>query len=365
MWMIIVIVVLVLGLIGVLYLVTRFHRFSVLQRLAESHKLLSWFAALLPVCALTVFALINLSTMLVVIIHLMFIWLFCDLAALVIHKLRKQKQKRYYAGGAALLLTAAVLIAGWYFAHHVYETDYRFETKKSLGGKPLRVAMLADSHLGITLDGAAFARELARIEATKPDLLAICGDFVDDDSTKADMQAACEALGKIQTTYGVYYVYGNHDVGYFNHRDFTEADLREALTGNGIVMLEDSSVLIDDRFYLVGRLDNTFDRAESGALAEGLDSSKYQIVLDHEPNDYDAEAAAGFDLVLSGHTHGGHVFPAGLIGLAIGANDRVYGTEQRGQTQFLVTSGISGWAIPFKTGAISEYCIIDIAEGTE
>ena len=91
------------------------------------------------------------------------------------------------------------------------------------------------------------------------------------------------------------------------------------------------------------------------------DSSQYTVVLDHQPNAYDEEAQSGADLVLSGHTHGGHIFPAGQIGLAIGANDRVYGYEKRLNTDYIVTSGISGWAIPFKTGTISEYCIIDVS----
>ncbi|HAG14745.1 MAG TPA: metallophosphoesterase [Ruminococcus sp.] len=362
MWVIIFGGLALLGLVSVFYLVTRFHRFGGLQRMAQQHKLLSWMAAAVPVCAVLCFYFVNLFTMFVVLIHLMVIWALCDLLAKIIGKARKKEQTRYYAGGAALCLTAAVLGSGWYFAHHVYETHYQFETQKDLGKAPLRIVMFADSHLGITLDGASFAAQTAQMQKANPDLVVICGDFVDDDSTKADMLAACEALGKMQTTYGVYYAYGNHDVGYFNNRDFTADDLREALTANGIIMLEDSSVLIDDRFYLIGRLDNTFDRAEAGSLNAALDSSKYQIALDHEPNDYAAEAAAGYDLVLSGHTHGGHIFPAGQIGLLIGANDRIYGTEQREQTQFLVTSGISGWAIPFKTGTISEYCVIDITE---
>jgi hypothetical protein len=68
------------------------------------------------------------------------------------------------------------------------------------------------------------------------------------------------------------------------------------------------------------------------------------------------------DLVLSGHTHGGHLFPIGPISIRLGMNDLVYGTEKRGDVTFLVTSGISGWAIPFKTGTFSEYVVIDIAE---
>ena len=92
----------------------------------------------------------------------------------------------------------------------------------------------------------------------------------------------------------------------------------------------------------------------------GLDKTKYAVVLDHQPNDFDAETAAGADLVLCGHTHGGHIFPAGQIGLVMGANDAIYGASKRSDTSFVVTSGISGWAIPFKTGTFSEFVVIDL-----
>ena len=98
------------------------------------------------------------------------------------------------------------------------------------------------------------------------------------------------------------------------------------------------------------------------SLAQGMDGSLFTVVLDHQPNDYEKEAASGVDLVLSGHTHGGHIFPGGLIGLLIGANDRVYGTEVRDNTTFIVTSGISGWAIPFKTLCHSEIIVVDVRQ---
>ena len=82
------------------------------------------------------------------------------------------------------------------------------------------------------------------------------------------------------------------------------------------------------------------------------------MVLDHQPNDYDAEAESGADLVLSGHTHGGQLIPVNLfISLA---NDKTYGMEKRGNTNFIVTSGISDWAIKFKTGCRSEFNVIDV-----
>ena len=80
----------------------------------------------------------------------------------------------------------------------------------------------------------------------------------------------------------------------------------------------------------------------------------------HQPNDYEKEAKARVDLVLSGHTPGGQLFPLNKVGEWIGANDKTYGIERRGQTNFVVTSGLSDWAIRFKTGTKSELVVIDV-----
>ena len=82
--------------------------------------------------------------------------------------------------------------------------------------------------------------------------------------------------------------------------------------------------------------------------------------MDHQPTDYANEAAAGVDLVLSGHTHGGQLFPVNHVGDWFGINDRTYGYERRNNTDFIVTSGISCWEIKFKTGTKSEFVIIDL-----
>ncbi len=78
--------------------------------------------------------------------------------------------------------------------------------------------------------------------------------------------------------------------------------------------------------------------------------------------DYEALKDANVDLVLSGHTHGGQLFPLMTIEnhSNIAEDDRVYGYEKRGNTNFIVTSGISDWAIKFKTGCKSEYLLINI-----
>lgn len=362
LWGVLFLSMMILSVLGVIYLMTRFHRFGIIQRLAEKHKAAAWIVSALPICAVMLLSVISIFAAIVALLHLMLFWLIADGIAFAVRKIAKKPRKRNIEGALAIVCTAVYLSFGWYFAHHVYETDYNLSTDKELPSDTLRIVGIADLHLGITLDGDGFARELEKVQKTDPDIVVIVGDFVDDDSVKSDMVKACEALGSLETTYGVYFTLGNHDKGYNESgRDFTADDLRAELKKNGIAILEDESALIDDCFYVIGRLDRSYqDRADIQELTENLDKSKLMLVLDHQPNDYANEAAAGVDLVFSGHTHGGHIFPAGYVGLLIKANDFVYGLKTRGETDFIVTSGISGWAIPFKTGCISEIVIIDI-----
>lgn len=355
-------VVMFLSIAGFVYLVTRFHKFGRLQRLAKKNRELSWVIALTPIAAIFLFNIINMWATIIVLLHLMLIWIFCDIVGAIINAVKKRKRtEKYYAGVVAIVLTTIYMGTGWFLAHHVFEKDYSLTTKKDLGQDKLRVVMVADLHLGITLDSENFLSQVKKINAVHPDVVLIVGDFVDDDSHNEDMEKACEDLAQVESTYGVYFSFGNHDKGYYNYRDFKSSELRAKLKKNGVKILEDKTELINDSFYIIGRKDRSVrSRKSISELTEDLDKSKYMIVMDHQPNDYSAETKAKVDLVLSGHTHGGHIFPAGLIGKWIGANDRVYGYERRGTTDFIVSSGLSGWAIPFKTGTISEFVVMDI-----
>ena len=361
MWNMLLAVSAILMLAIVVYLIVGFHRLSFVQRVSGNNRLMSWLVAILPVALIGLFALINAPTLLVVLLHLALIWFLFGVLTRLAGALAHRNISHDLRAALAIAFTIIYLGIGWYNAHHVTETHIRLETRKPLNGDAIRIVEIADAHLGITLDGESFARQMERVQAAQPDAVFIVGDFVDDDSDRDDMLAACAALGRLETTYGVYFVYGNHDDGYFHYRNFTSAELRKTLTDNHVVILEDEKVLLGNDICVVGRRDRSMPgRAAATDLTDGPDSNKYIIMLDHQPNDYANEAASGVDLVLSGHTHGGHIFPAGQIGLAMGANDRIYGTERRGDTVFVVTSGISGWAIPFKTGTFSEFVVIDV-----
>ena len=348
----------------IVYLVTRFHRFSFIEKLAEKKKALSWVLAVIMVVALLAASslVFNVWAAIVIFLHLTVFWLAFERIVVHMRKSYNEERKHNIEGVIAIAATAVYLAYGWKLAHTVYRTQYDLRSFKELGRDKIRVCGFADSHLGITLDGEEFAAEMKKIQAENPDVLVIAGDFTDDDSCRADMVRACQALGEMQTTYGVYYIDGNHDKGYIeSSRDFTYDDVIAEMEKNNVTVLKDESVLVDDKFYIVGRKDKSDKtRKTIYELTEGLDKSKYTLVLDHQPTDYENESQADLDLVFSGHTHGGHIWPAGYIGVLIRANDAFYGIEEYNSRAFIVTSGISGWAIPFKTGSKSEYVVMDI-----
>ena len=365
-----------MGLIGlicigsVVYLAARVRRFGPIQRLSKKRRALSWLIGfalvLIPTAALCL--LWTPLNMAVCLLHLTLFWLLSDLVFALIRRLRHAAFKRYWAGVAALILSVAWLSMGWVQANCVWRKDYTISTDKEVGS--LRVALLSDSHMGTTFHAEGFARHLQRVQAQQPDIVVMVGDFVDESTTRADRMAACQALGQMDAPYGVYFVFGNHDKNNYagEGRAYTGEELTAALEENGVTVLEDETVLIDDRFYLIGRQDaseaveHRGGRASMAELTQNLDKSKFSIVLDHQPRDYASQAESGMDLVLSGHTHGGQLIP--LVQLmkipGMSGDNNVYGLQSRDQTRFIVSSGISDWALLFKTGCRSEYVIIDI-----
>lgn len=364
-----------------IYLITRVRKFAWVDKLAKDRK---WLSILISALTCVVFIVVLSLTMgyinaIIFTIYMILFWLVCEFAFWLVGKVKNRtklaadgvkpkKRKIYYAGVTAIIITIVYMSWGWYQAHNVWQKDYTIHTDKAVGN--IKLALIADSHTGTTFDGDGFAEHVKEIQAQNPDAVLIAGDFVDDDTSLIDMKKCCEALGTLDTKYGVYYVFGNHDKGYYasERRGYDGDDIIAELTKNGVTVLRDQSVLLGDSFYIIGRQDlsEVTDRGGSRAdiedLVKALDDDKYQIVMDHQPADYANEKASGVDLVLSGHTHGGQLLLIKLFQeiTGMGGNDQIYGLEDLDGSDFLVTSGISDWAIKFKTGCRSEYVIIDI-----
>lgn len=372
MWLILFGSLFLLGGASLFFLIYSLGRLPFMEVLTNGSKIMTWLISAVIVIIPTglIWMSYTVTNAIIVLLHFTFFWGLAEILRVLAMKFDLATISRSAAALVGVLVTVVYLGVGWYQAHHVAQTEYTVTTDKKVGN--LRVAFFGDSHLGSTFDADGLVEHLKTIEKAKPDLLVIAGDFVDERTTKAEMIKAAQALGDVNTPYGVYYVFGNHDKALYQPgvRDFSGGDLVAELEKNGVIVLQDESILLDDRFYLVGRQDASqeFDfggsRASIADLMAPLDHSKYTIVLDHQPRDYAAEAKAGADLVLSGHTHGGQMIPLMQIiqWFGVGQNDRLYGIEKRDNTNFIVTSGISDWAIQFKTGTKSEYVIVDVKE---
>ena len=367
LWLIISILTITALAVGFIYLVNRFYKFNLIDSISKGNKKLKIIFSVLTVIFISLILYITMGYMnaIVCMLHLVIFWLIIDLIFWIIKKKTKRTPQKYYAGMIAILITIIYLSTGWYNANHVWQTNYIINTKKDIGN--LRIIQFADSHVGTTFDGKGLNKYIKEIENLNPDVVLITGDFVDDDTSKEDMIDACQALGNLKTKYGVYFSFGNHDKGYYDesYRGYNGDDLIEQLEKNNVIVLQDENILIDNRFYIIGRQDRSEEqrgniRASMSQLIDGIDQNKYIVVMDHQPNDYMNECNSNVDLVLSGHTHGGQFLPINGLGEWIGANDKTYGVEKKENTNFIVTSGISDWAIKFKTGCKSEYVVIDI-----
>ena len=368
MWIIIMWTTLIITGMALVYVSNRVCKFGFIRRLTkEDEKRKAFIGGGIVFGGFGILCwLLNFMNAIVCIVYFALAWLICDFIFFLAAKLRKQPFKRYYSGFCAVISALAALICGWYLAHNVWRTEYNLVTAKNI--ENLKIVMFADSHIGTTFNADKFAEYIATMQAENPDAIVIVGDYVDDDTSLEDMISSTRALGSLQTKYGVYFVFGNHDKGYYgaSHRGFSADELVARLQNNGITVLRDETALIGDAFYIIGRRDFSevkemhHQRKSMAEITAALDMNKYSIVLDHQPTDYAAQAKSGVDLVLSGHTHGGQLWPFNQVGKWIGANDRIYGYEKRNNTDFIVTSGISDWAIKFKTGTKSEYVVLNI-----
>lgn len=358
MWVygLLLLVVLILLVISSVYIVKLTHR--LLSKVIKN-KVISWIISVVPLLLFGLGLYFDLVNAIVVDIHLIVIVALIKLISFIIKRITKKEINEYILLSLGIVITTIVLTRAYYLAHHVIKTDYVLYTDKEIGVDNFRIVQVSDSHIGATMNGKEFSNYMIEINKLNPDIVVLTGDFIDDNTSYEDMIEASFGLGKLKTKYGVYFIYGNHDKGYYNRDMVTK--LKDELNKNNVIVLEDEVVDITDRIVLVGRCDREYtNRVSSIDLTKDIDKNKYIIMLDHQPNDYDNEVKSEADLVLSGHTHGGQLIPLGQFGLLLGSNDKIYGMETRNKTTFIVNSGISDWAIKFKTGTKSEYGVIDI-----
>lgn len=320
----------------------------------------------------------------IIMLHIVGISLVVDLLCFIIKKLLKGKYNdlkimkcfKIIVGIKIIpvIVTSVLIIYGYYNMNHIVETDYSITTDKNItieeDGK-YRIVLIADLHYGVSVDDEEFMRVCNEISDKKPDIVALCGDITDENTTKEKMQTAFNILSTIDSKYGIFYVYGNHDRQLYNtHKEYTQEELSQYIEKCGITILKDQVYSVNEEFTIIGREDKAYGRSKKTAerksmstLMEGVNKDSFVLVMDHQPDEYEENEKNGTDLLISGHTHGGQIWPANVLFKIVKFDDGVYGETvgNNGKFRAIVTSGIAGWGYPVKTASPAEYVVIDVS----
>lgn len=260
-----------------------------------------------------------------------------------------------WAGTAILTLVIILMGVGSYNAYNPVVSTYHIKMDKGASAlTTLNIAMAADTHFGL-LSGKDHAKRLVKeMNALKPDIILLPGDLFDDDIQPFIDQKIGQILSGLQAPYGVYATLGNHD-----KHNGTMQELIDALERGGVEVLYDETAVVNGQLTLVGRKDKSdHERMALDKLMEGVDLTKPVILLEHQPYELDVAQGLGVNLMLSGHTHHGQVFPGNLITQAIYEND--WGYLKKGGLQSIVTMGYGFWGPPIRIATRSEIVNIQV-----
>lgn len=334
----------------------------------KADKRITRFCLILLSIALVLPAINIWSVQAVIVLHFFAFSLVVDIVFFLSKKIFRKRslvlwKKIYQCGVLPVFGVILVLFGGWWNMVHPVETHYTVYTQKEIREEGYRIALISDLHFPTTMNLEKLHTYCEKISQTSPDFIVLCGDIVDERTPRAQMLEVFPELASMKSTYGVFYVYGNHDRGrYSRDTQFTEGELAQVIKASGIHILSDEIYTINDDLTLIGREDRSaFVRKDSQQLLEEADKNTFLLLLDHQPRELIESDTAGYDLQLSGHTHGGQIFPVGLFSeLFSRFGDMNYGYDQMEHMQVIVSSGIAGWGYAIRTGSHSEYVIIDL-----
>ena len=274
------------------------------------------------------------------------------------------------SGTVGLGVVAATIVYGYTLGARQLRIRDLDVTLRGLPGAfdGLRVAQISDVHLGPYMDAAEVAAYVDRVNELAPDLVVITGDITDG---LWHAHETFPALGGLRARFGVVAILGNHDV--YTGADDVVAALREH---TDFVVLVDEAHTIDDagaRLHVVGLSDLGLDWARGvrehpalPGLAATIDDDEPAILLSHRPDLFGQAVAHGFDLVLSGHTHGGQIalpwFGERAPSMAHFMTRFPRGTFRDGSSTLHVNLGLGVTALPVRVFTPREVTLITLNE---
>lgn len=285
----------------------------------------------------------------------LFVMLYLTMIFVVLDVLRLL---RIVSGGVVnsnLHMTLAITIgltALFVYGNIHYKKKYReeisLETKKPHDGKTLTIVMASDLHLGYHNNLKELKRWVELINKENPDLVVIGGDIIDISTRPLIAEGMASEFKRINAP--IYACLGNHEY----YAGSPEA--RQFYASAGIHLLVDSVATVKG-ITLIGRDDRTNPHRQNlQRLMQGVDKSRFMLLIDHQPYNLEQAEKAGIDFQFSGHTHHGQVWPISWV------TERIYedafGPLQKGHTRYYVSSGLGIWGGKFRIGTRSEYVVV-------
>ena len=288
-------------------------------------------------------------------IYLLLFSLLTDFVVLIVRLIRRRKSSEkaiFISTSVILILTVTLYGYGLYNIRQLKTVSYELKIEKSTDIGSLNIVMISDLHLGYIYTETQLAERVERINSLEPDIVFIVGDIFDGNfSALKDPDKIAKQFDRIQAKYGVYACLGNHDAGN------TFNQMTELLDSTNINLLNDEFVTVDNSFVIIGRRDSSpIGEHGTGRLDINYDlinSNLPVIVLDHQPSNY-PEYPNSVDLMLSGHTHRGQIFPFNIATALYHIQDYGYYQKDSKSPYMIVTSGAGTWGPPLRSGSNCE-----------
>lgn len=304
--------------------------------------------------------------------------LFSVIIRSIVYKIKNYK-KRNVAKTITVIFTLIFTIImstyGIMNAHDLKVTNYEIEVNKNSNLDELNIVLIADIHYGYNVGLNETIDMVETINSLNPDVVIIAGDIFDNEyDALYEPEKVINELQKINSKYGVYAAYGNHDIeekiflGFTfkrsNNKDkCADEKMIKFIEDSNIKILYDDYVMIDD-VYLYGRPDyekpnlHNDSRLSDEEMMNKMDTDKPIVVIDHEPRHTENLADLGVDVFLNGHTHNGQIWPGTITIDWIW--DNAYGYKQYGNLHNIVTSGVGLFGVNMRTDSIAEVCNIKV-----
>lgn len=288
--------------------------------------------------------------------HFNFIGVFYFLIIKIFNSYLTIKSRRYLMGFFITTIIAILLYGNSNF-YDTKITQLDIATNKKSQYDSLKIVFISDIHLGNLVKPEKLEDKIKMINKLNPDFILIGGDLFDYGINSVDTIKFVSVMKKLKANKGIYFINGNHDL--FSSNDKILKNIKKA----NINVLVDTSITIDNSINIVGRQDRAimrFDkpRKNLSQIIKNIDTSKFTIVLDHQPVNFDETIKHNLDLQLSGHTHNGQFFPISEITKAI--YKKSWGYLKENNSILYVSSGMFGWGPPVRTNSYSEIVFIKI-----